>query len=386
MKFDYRFPALVSALPRGKRARRNVLALLAGEADIPEIAPDEAPIACTFEWKGAVHAFRYADGGFYLATSASRFDGSWSSWAQDILYLRLFCEIAAGSERQDARVWPDEDSDTLADLCSAAGHGLYASLLCLPGRLPAMVDISTFSEPDPEDIRYWTERAGEFASMGLLIGGQLWTRVPEPLLEVNGDRIQLANMAVYGHVSNRLLPLPAPFGPSDLCLDKYWQSSSCYFPVSEFESVRDASATNRASTLLSSTDLAMPEVFGRDMFFTELERRSRLAVADAREKLFDRFSWVSGVPVAMRNTYRDIRDAVHPRTGVPVDGDVLADMLETFLSGWRDHTHRALYGKPMSFSESVNALELGFQAVDRWRERPIAVDPIAGTMPLKTGV
>lgn len=410
MRFEFDYPALVSAVPKGTRNARNVIVRMRGEADIPEVPEAAAPVASRFEWNGREHVHRYIDGAFYLSDGlplVSRTSLPFS--ASDMLATALFREMACGSERQEAKAWPWEAHETLFVSGLIAGSGLTVrkAEYVLSARSGVMLEAANgvfqstegLTSFDGEDIAIWRDRAAEVVSANVVIDGKLWMRVSEPLLELSqGAGILLANVDVYGQPGNRLVQPPEPFGSKIGQFGNYWKPVGLR-PLTDFGSAGMSAA--EAATF----DIRMPEVFGKGLAFLELERQSRLAVVAARRTLFSHRRWNSWVSSELRAAYVDLRDAVHPANARLADGDRLADLAETLVSCWRDDLAVALRDGHVSMwatrsaTAEIAAVALrdghvsmwetrsataetaaATEAVERWRERPIEIaEPLAGT-------
>lgn len=393
MRLSYEYPALVSCVPNGLRARRNVIFMMRGEVEIPEVSPDAAPVACTIEGMIQV-VYRYIDGEFYISARGSPPTDQLSPNAQYSMAFSLVREMAEGTERQAATAWPDDAQGLLWATGHDAGGGVVSASGYPSGQAEDQGDEACvyrdgkgFATLDETDLRHWSERAASLAAGHVLIDGMLWMRVSEPLLQWdNGNRLSFANRDFYAQPDNRVCRPPQPFGNVYVGPEKvsrYWRADLRCFPLTEVVDLGDMmSAAQKEEAAIYMIDVRMPEVFGNGFPLLELVRRARLAIVDARASLIVGNGWMRGVPQDMRAVYRTLRAAVDPRNAEALDGDMLADLLETFVAEWRSHIGRYLSELPAFREGALDALEMPARAVDRWRERPIAVDPSLSPVPV----
>lgn len=266
--FDY--PALIRAKPRRCRAERHVLTMMRGTAEIAEVDPNQAPLACRLpgnRWA----TYRYMDGRFYALVDIAddverRLGGAVTIMMADIAH--------AEGVRRDL-LWPRDALEGLRKLRHSMPLKQAADLDAFKLIHGDVFELPEYlSEPNTRDIAHWEARATEFASTVFVCDGGVWAEAPEPVLVFTDAYTMPADSSLYDK-------LGASFS-SDLARS----ANLNVYPLTDFATLKSELAANGKSDCLVAvtTEVFMPEVFGEAFPIRELDRLA--AVACERFRMF----------------------------------------------------------------------------------------------------
>lgn len=392
MRVDYRYPAVVQGTPRHRRSPRDVLTLLSSSVDIPEIAAEDAPVACAVEWETRAFEYRHRDGKFYRAVSGRQaFEAG--------VCFRVMTELAAALPPRKGVIDPvgaETIMRTFPSHLQRLTHSLQpyqqlgwidpdSSMVC---RMEALADV------DIGQAERSTELAAEYASEAFLLEGEVWMSVPEPHFRLSrGHGIPSATLGTLDIYAGERF---AWMEDTHRLIRKrhvdcaYWnwhEKLYSFLEVDEFEaavSVRLQSSVRYKGALddIASVRIETPEMFGVGHAEQELVRQARLAVSRGRVEMLmgpGWRMWELRVPTDLRAAYRRLERAVKDvaATGAAVGRGLepLADVLETYAESWTEASRRADFPDHM-LGETGHDIA---RAVARWRGCPLARAPhIAG--------
>lgn len=391
MKFDYAFPALVTAVPSGLRAPRRVAVTVEDSVELSEVREDDLPLVADIVIDGRRYAYRYRDGDFYLAAGNSgnirtvtRTDGmiGRSSILPSFPALRLEVDMLAEAGVVDGSVPPPWPRGLELALRQLANHRGTMTQELASGVADLLTEVERPSRNHegvgPSGIAHWRDRARETVGRNVVVDGTVFTRVPEPIMIVSPESavgMKLADISMYEGRFDRYATVAKPFGRGNPGGSGFWNPTCRVIPLSDGERLdawderrRSYYGIDRKSRAGGSDKLRVvvhePAVFGGRYLDLETDRQARLAVAYARSVLFDKIYWRTTVPASVKAAYADLRQLVRFNLPASLMPEAVPEALEALAVAWKEGT---ALGRQDVIAEML-------RVVGEWRERPISLD------------
>ena len=377
MRVNYRYPAMVTMQRRSASAAWRRLVAMMGQADLPEVSADDAPVAALVVdmGRGEPTALRYYDGRFYRQSTVSEFSerGSRLEHAMGV----AICERLLGEKAYTASIAPSGPNGTAYDACWSLwllARGGTAGL----GHVPQVSD-SIWAAMKPFDavkmdagmLEHWSQVAFEYVSTLIVLDGAIWTPVEEPMMrsELKGiwrtGKLVVEDASCYRNSYGRPSDLPPPYGSADHHSDGIAPLGPYWNPRCRYLSLPDAvnMAAERGEWL---GDVLLPEAFTVDHAALQLDRAARVAAASITHILDDLGYVKSGAFGDHQAALKRVTRGRFER----VDLEKVRDTLEAF----QDHlkAHGGYCGT--RDREYLERMDLGLMIADAiagWEDRPV---------------
>jgi hypothetical protein len=361
MRATFDYPALVRAKPRRCRAERHVLAIMRGTAEIAEVAPDQAPLACRLPGNSWA-TYRLLDGHFYaLVDSADQLDRRLGG----ALTIMMADIARVAEEVRSDTLWPKLALERLRKLSNslptkqAADFDAYRLIHDDVFELPEYL-----SEPNISDIAHWEAEADDFASTVFVCDGGVWVKAPEPVIMLLSNNSVPADFSLYDKHGGSFA--------ADIALSPNLN----VYPLSDISSLDEhLAAENHGQSehlTYGRTEVMMPEAFGDTFPMKEMERLA--AAACHRFKMFYCNAGnrpLKTTPVDLSNTYFELTEAL---SAIETDPDSLIQSLENFADTLARHNDHP--GKPANLYVAEFSIQISsnVRRVSRyWNDRLVTL-------------
>lgn len=285
MRITYSFPALNSVLRRS--AAQPSLHLVNGvcTTHVAELSDAEAPVAAVVEMaeRDGGQNVRFYNGRFYHRTHSA--DPVVALGKIELVNYRAIGDRLVELRKDDAALHPRSARGAIKNIWIAARDNKGLPHTYERHRISTTVasEMAAFdpSKHDEDEFSRWRTYAGELASSLIIVDGEFWHPIDEPMLakiSMRANSWTYEDAAVYRSRGGRSKDMPKPYGRGPTLYPgmgrgpRYWNADFKFVSLPEAENTSDAK-TGWVFEVL------MPEAFTNDVLYLELDRAARLAVA-----------------------------------------------------------------------------------------------------------
>jgi hypothetical protein len=348
MLINYRYPALVWGQVGSAKIVRPIMVAMHGRTEIEDVKFADAPLAATiYMYYGKVE-YRYYRERLYRRSAEVGSDEYRSG-----LETHMASKIADVCRRpvgKDIQPWPNEATACLRNVVLARDNfrtvrGDYTMIT--GGEWSAMASLSALSSYDPTNVEHWASVASDYVGDLIVIDGDLWIPVEEPILAVVNRAAPSANFvdaSIYNGRYESPKDQPPPFGRRSGFTSHYWNPEIRFYSILELDALLEgqtgAQISDENLQWLRKPDIFIPSAFARDYPEKELDRAARVVVAEVHDFCKEAYGvkTIHGgrTPAVLRNILGDVRRLLENEELGDARGDVLLGKLgriKTWMMG-----------------------------------------------------
>ncbi|MCZ7860824.1 hypothetical protein O9X98_05355 [Agrobacterium salinitolerans] len=334
-----------------------MLAMMRGTAEIAEVNPTLAPLACRVpgnKWA----TYRYMDGHFYALVDTA--DGLERRLGGALTIMMADVARDVEGVRRDL-IWPRDALEGLRKLRHSMPLKQAADLDAFRLIQEDVFELPEYlSEPNTGDIAHWEARAADFASTVFVCDGGVWAAAPEPVMVLTDTYAMPADSSLYDKLDGSF--------SSDVARS----ANLNVYPLTDVDGLRaELAADERPDRLVAvTTEVFMPEVFGEAFPIREMDRLA--TVACERFRIF----YCNEANRPLRTTPADLSRSYFELIGVHSAGDADPDALNQSLVNFTNtlEFHNASPGKLVDarIGEFSKALSANVGRISSyWNDRPV---------------
>lgn len=377
MRVNFRYPAMVTTANPGAATAARTLVSMLGQADVPELSTDDAPVAAIVH---PIGAFRFYEGKLYRQTRWTKFHPRRCGLDREM--GRAICERLLDEKAYNAALQPNLGYATGREISWSLWRHSRDRLIIdrvetgqheeFPDELWDKMKPYDPSTMDGDNAAHWSSIATDYVESLIVVDGTIWLPSDEPMIRTALVGLNATSSTVWDDAScyrngfGRPCDLPPPYGSNEwhsahvYNLHAYWNPRCRYVPFPQAV----VEATDRGMWV---GDLLMPEAFTTDHAPLQLERAARVVASCVPHILND-------TAYAFHGTFIKHQKALKRLTkSRPIHSE--SEAIYDALAQLRDDLE-SLEGRAFALNnylEKMNLKPFISEAMTAWEERPISL-------------